>query len=222
MADWIVMAEEADWTPNWDKWRLIPEAAPWKCVALSLNIDPDWLRHHGNYGCPVESKDFKDFDNRYDVVMANAYGALNSGSDAIDLREFAAWVRRIGWDAPAELLAMTDKQVAIKSGKRTDPATATRAARKTDRLEALKRFIEHVYEVLDKAGHEIGQSGDRTPLPVSADDLHTLFLVRHPEHMVAQSTFNDDLGTIATVKPGPKRYEIKELAEMLAGKFSVD
>jgi hypothetical protein len=75
---------------------------------------------------------------------------------------------------------------------------------------------------LDNAGHEIGERGDRKPLPVSLDDLHSLFCVRHPEHKVARSTFDDDLGKIATVKSGPKRYQTKELVEMLAVKFSVD
>jgi hypothetical protein len=217
MADRIVTTGKADWwTPNWDKWRLIPEPTLWQCVALSLNIDPDLARNERYAACLVK----KEFKDRLDIVMANVYGALNGASDAIDLREFAAWVRQIGWDAPAELLAMTDQQVAIKSGKRTDPATATRAARKADRAVDLGRFIEDVCKALDKDGHKIRESDGRKRLPVSAGDLHTLFLVRHPEHEVSQSTFDDDLGKIVTLKPGPKRYEIKELAEILAGKFS--
>ena len=78
---------------------------------------------------------------------------------------------KIGWEAPAELLAMADEQVASKadrahSGKRTGAATATREARKADRSRDLKRFIEDVYEALENAGHEVGENGSRKPLPV--------------------------------------------------------
>jgi hypothetical protein len=99
--------EEARRTPIWDKWRLIPKPAPWQCVALSLNIDPDKVRHDRYGGGPVESKDFKD---RLDVVKANLYGVLKGNSHAMDLREFAAWVHRIGWEAPPELLAIGDQR----------------------------------------------------------------------------------------------------------------
>ena len=231
MADRIVMAKEADRTPNWDKWRLIPDPTLWQCVLLSLNIDPDTVTDNPYHLMEVGSFDriFKEkkLKDRMDVATANLYKALQPTQHSVireaahvSLRQFAAWVREIGWDAPAELLAMADNHNRTPSDRRTSGATATREARKAGRLEAIKRFIEDVYEALDKAGHAIGQSGDRKPLPVSTEDLHTLFIVRHPEHMVAQSTFNDDLGTIATLKPGPKRYEINQLAEMLAGKFS--
>jgi hypothetical protein len=84
-----------------------------------------------------------------------------------------------------------------QNAARTASATTTREARKANRLRALRRFIDDVYEALDNAGHEIGKKGHRKPLPVSAGDLHTLFRTRHPEHKVARSTFNDDLGTNA-------------------------
>ncbi len=332
MAEGVVTAEKADRTPNWDKWRLIPNCTLWECIALSLDIDPDkvhkeWLeinlvikesgkfndriavalenagdtgalrptRHrrdgkwwavslrefaawvhrigweappellaigdqrrqnvNWNYwggldlwpldaACklisgdnpnePTQPGDIEnpDIDNRpewvnvyHQAVSTIKAGNLSVVNGEVTPAKFIAWVRRKGWDAPRELLAMADKQVAIESksvhsGNRTATATAQRGAKKADRSRALKQFIEDVYEALDNAGHEIGEKGDREPLLVSADDLHTLFCVRHPEYKVAQSTFNDDLGTIATLKLGPKRHEIKQLAEMLAGKFS--
>jgi hypothetical protein len=230
MADRIVTAGEDDRTPNWDKWRLIRSPQLWQCVALSLNIDPDKVNmHYDEMSGDVTFNESQEFQDRLDVLRAN-FGRdglpVHPRSCPMSLRSFAAEVRRIGfWKAPAELLAMADEQVAIEAdrahtGKRTGAATVTRETRKAKRLGDLKRFIDDVYEALDKDGYKTGEKGDRTPLPLSPDDLHTLFLVRHPEHKVARSTFDDDLGKLATVKSGPKRYEIKGLAEMLAGKFS--
>jgi hypothetical protein len=224
MADRIVTAGKADRTPNWDKWRLIPDPMLWQCVLLSLNIDPDTVRDNpyqleGSFDRIFKEKKVKD---RMDVASANLYKALQPTHHSVireaanvSLRQFAAWVREIGWDAPAELLAMADDHNRTPSDRRTSGATATREARKAGRLGDLKRFIEDVCKALDKDGHEIRESGGRKRLPLSAEDLHTLFCARHPEHQVAQSTF-DDLGTIVTLKPGPKRYEINQLAEMLA------
>jgi hypothetical protein len=105
---------------------------------------------------------------------------------------------------------------------RTASATAALQARKASRLADLKRLIERLYEALDKAGHNVGQSGHRKPLPVSTDALHTLFRASHPEHKVARSTFGHDLDGIAMVRPGPKRYKINQLIEMMAGKILPD
>lgn len=107
-------AEEADRTPNWKKWRLIPYANEVQCAALWANIDPDKLRH-GRYGGFDESQDFKD---RLDLVEANLSGALRKKGRSygeVNLRRFAAWAREAqkeGWKAPAALLAMADEQVA--------------------------------------------------------------------------------------------------------------
>jgi hypothetical protein len=187
MADRIVTAEKADRTPNWDKWPLIPNCTLWECVALSLNIDPDKV-HKEWLEINLVIKESRKFNDRIAVALANAgdTGALrptgytmDSKCWAVSLRQFAAWVRERGWDAPAELLAMADDHNRTPSDRRTSGATATREARKAGRLGDLKRFIEDVCKA-------------------------------------------DDLGTIVTLKPGPKRYEINQLAEMLAGKFSVD
>jgi hypothetical protein len=224
-AELLAMADQRPQNVNWDYWRALDL---WPLDAACKLISGD------NSNEPTRREDIenRDTDNRpgwvnlyHQAVSAEKAGNLSVVNGDVTPANFIAWVRGKGWEVPTELLTMAEKQVTIKadrahSGKRTATATATREAGKANRLGTLKRFIEDVYEALDKAGHAIGQSGDRKPLPVSAEDLHTLFLVRHPEHMVAQSTFNDDLGTIATLKPGPKRYEINQLAEMLAGKFS--
>ena len=106
------------------------------------------------------------------------------------------------------------------SGRRTAAATTKRVDKKESRQDDLRRFIDDVCKALEKNGHEIRESDGRKPLPAPADALRRVFLMRHPEHNIAQSTFNDDLGEIAILLPGPKRYGFKELAEMLSGKFS--
>lgn len=97
--------EKARRTPNWDKWRLILDPALWQCVALSLNIDPDMVRHNRVTERPDESQEFKD---RLDVVNANRDIALESSSNG--LRKFAAWAQQIKWSVPPELLAMADNR----------------------------------------------------------------------------------------------------------------
>lgn len=214
--------EEADRTPNWKKWWLIPSAEPWKCAALWSNINPDKVKlTQGAWPCFDESQDFKD---RVELVEAHLYGALKSQGWGVDLRVFAAWARemqKFGWDAPPELLAMAaDEQAAINthSEKRTGAATATRGARKTSRHDDEKKFIDDLYEAVNRDVFNLGTGNDRKPLPFSMDELHTLFCALYPEHRVARSTFEDDLAGIATVKPGRKCCEIKGVAEMLAKK----
>jgi hypothetical protein len=122
-------AEEADRTPNWNKWSLIPLIEAWQCGALWANIDPDKVRFirnawmaEGSVHRFDESQDFKD---RVELVEANQYGALKTKgcpSGKVDLRSFAVWVREKahekGWPAPPELLAMADEH---DSGEQKTP-----------------------------------------------------------------------------------------------------
>jgi hypothetical protein len=106
---------KADRTPNWDKWRWMPKLTPWQCAALWANIDPHKLCYDGFKGF-MESQEFKD---RLDMVRANLYRALKAKNGKVDLCLFTAWVGELreGWDAPAELLAMADEEVAIKADR---------------------------------------------------------------------------------------------------------
>ena len=130
-----LMAEKANRPPNWNKWRLMPKARLWQCVALSMNIDPDKVNTDDVSWRGVrtlfngESQEFRD---RQDMACANAGedGALRPADYgespdfySVSLREFAAWVP-IGWESPPELLAMASEH---------DPAeenTPTSAARR--------------------------------------------------------------------------------------------
>lgn len=118
MADRIVTTEKADRTPNWDKWRLIPNCTLWECVALSLNIDPDKI-HKEWLEINLVIKESRKFNDRIAVALENAgdTGALRPTRytrdrkwRAVSLREFAAWVHRIGWEAPLELLAIGNQR----------------------------------------------------------------------------------------------------------------
>lgn len=111
-----------DRTPNWNKWRLIPDAMLWQCVLLSLKIDPDTVKETPYFISATRPIDpiFKDkeFKDRIDVAVANLYRTLQPTQHSprrevakVSLRQFAVWVRvrETGWVAPAELLAMADE-----------------------------------------------------------------------------------------------------------------
>jgi hypothetical protein len=109
--------------------------------------------------------DLKDlwslFKDRFDLVRANLYGALKSKNGKVGLPLFAAWVREKGWggrDAPPELLAMADEQVAIKA----DRAHSEERARMLNMdlshskfipLSVLDRALERDQYLIEKALH---------------------------------------------------------------------
>jgi hypothetical protein len=105
-------------TPNWDKWRLIPEPRLWQCVALSLNIDPDSIEIDPVFGRdPILPTRFREFRDRIDIAGENLHRTLRGTAVAMEplqsrvsLRDFAAWVRQIGWDVSQELLAIGDQR----------------------------------------------------------------------------------------------------------------
>lgn len=103
--------------------------------------------------------------------------------------------------------------------RRTGAANATRETRKAHRLRDLKRFIDDVYGAAKRGDLNLESGNDRKALPFSHSALRTVFLERHPEHEIEQTTFNDDVHKIsAKVKPGPKRMGSKYLRTMLAKK----
>jgi hypothetical protein len=72
-------AEEADTTPNWDKWRLIPEPRLWQCVALSLNIDPDSIEIDPVFGRDPILPRLREFGDRIDIARENLHRTLLAG-----------------------------------------------------------------------------------------------------------------------------------------------
>lgn len=117
---------------DWDFWRNMPHAMAWQACALSLNIDPDSMKHsaHGWMAGPgrgpffepssFPSRDVEDqFDKRLRLLSARItkfhLHSIIQGAPShceIYLSEFAAWaVSEMKWDGlPPELVALTQKQ----------------------------------------------------------------------------------------------------------------
>lgn len=121
-------------TPDWDFWLHMPEVKLWQAVALSMNIDPDSLKHHpqacmaGPGAGPIftedsyPSREERDrADKRLRLLAANktvkngfSPGTLsmdNPANHGVRLSEFAAWaVSKMQWPGmPPELVAMARK-----------------------------------------------------------------------------------------------------------------
>lgn len=121
----------SDRKPNWSKWKLIPNAKIWEVAALSLDIDPDKVKHNpqgwmagGSY-TTLEGQDFKD---RVEVIAANAMNDINSllylvtlnqnGKEycQINIANFAKWAISKSLSLPSELAVLASKEdKAIKS-----------------------------------------------------------------------------------------------------------
>ena len=122
-------------TPDWDFWLNMPEVKLWQAAALSMNIDPDSLRHHpqawmaGPGGGPIFTNDsFSSgeqqimFYKRLRLLVANksvkngfSPGTLSMDNPAyhsVRLSEFSNWAQSIGRDIPDELAAIAIMPVA--------------------------------------------------------------------------------------------------------------
>lgn len=120
----------SDRKPNWNKWKLIPNAKIWAVAALSLDIDPDKVKHNpqgwmANAFTTLEGQDFKD---RVEVITANAMNdkssllylvTLNQGGVEyceISIANFAKWAISKSLSLPSELAGLASKEdEAIKS-----------------------------------------------------------------------------------------------------------
>jgi len=102
--------------PNWDKWRNMLEVVLWEAVALSLDVEPDYLDSRdeilSRHRQPKQYKDEKGFNDRYDVAESHmGIGKpLRPGSilprahrAGVSLAEFSAWAQSINWEIPQEL-----------------------------------------------------------------------------------------------------------------------
>ena len=106
--------------PNWLKWKHIPTPRLWQAVALSLDIDPDQVRH-GRDSWMVQDHLFdesREFSDRIEIARANLShpGGLVAKSIAlgrptsatVELRQFANWAIGIGWQLPSDLVALAE------------------------------------------------------------------------------------------------------------------
>ena len=115
----------SDRKPNWNKWKLIPNAKIWAVAALSLDIDPDKVKHNpqgwmANAFTTLEGQDFKD---RVEVITANAMNdkssllylvTLNQGGVEyceISIANFAKWAISKSLSLPSELAGLASKEL---------------------------------------------------------------------------------------------------------------
>jgi len=75
------------------------------------------------------------------------------------------------WPDPLESLAMADDHNRTLSDTRTGAAIAACQTRKANRLRALKRFIDDVYEAANQGDLNLGSGNDRKALPFSTRAL---------------------------------------------------
>jgi hypothetical protein len=96
-----------DRSPNWAKWKHIPDLMLWQAVALSLNVDPD--KADRGHSWRAEGQEFK---NRLEVLQAQVRNSrikvsTLSISDPEEHRvpaaDLSTWALSIGWKIPAEL-----------------------------------------------------------------------------------------------------------------------
>jgi len=115
-----------DRKPNWKKWSLIPDVEIWQAVALSLDIDPDKVRHGENNWMSVTHsyEESREFTDRVQVLASNLgkvellpIRAINMGSNfrsKTAIVGFSAWATSVGWCVPDEL-----KKIAVGSQSST-------------------------------------------------------------------------------------------------------
>lgn len=120
-----------DRQPNWDVWRLMPEARLWELVALSMNIDPEKVRYDDdNWRCDHDFSSFDEGDEfriRAKIIDRNTnwFEVVSVSSRPFECRftvpSFVRWILGTELKVPPELAsllradaspqAMTDKAV---------------------------------------------------------------------------------------------------------------
>lgn len=139
-------------SPDWREWISTPKVEVWQACALSLNIDPHSLKRRDGYmsesgGSPYfednsfPSKAIREECNlRRRVLIANLRddpkkfsltSSTASGYSEVRLSEFAAWALSIGWDIPAELVAIARKhgeQASAPAAQNDAPVTPAKVS----------------------------------------------------------------------------------------------
>lgn len=114
------MVVDQDRTPNWGKWRHVPNVELWEAVALSLDIEPNLVKFHYD-GWTSNTHFFEEselFNERIFVAERNlsAGGALkpmavveHRARCQVSLASFATWACSINWEIPQQLVEMGDE-----------------------------------------------------------------------------------------------------------------
>ncbi len=112
--------------PNWDKWKLIPNAVIWKVAALSLDMSPEKeIAANSDRYLSKEEHAFNDrvveLEARVEIINANIGYEANDifhpesyhqgeRQYVINIPKFAKWALSVNWDIPPELAALASKE----------------------------------------------------------------------------------------------------------------
>ena len=93
--------------PNWDFWRQMVTAPVWQAVALSLNTDPD-QNPPTALDCFPTGFEMRLRIAENHLLRRQSLKAVNLGIGGpmyaiIDLAEFTAWAKGLGWELPENL-----------------------------------------------------------------------------------------------------------------------
>lgn len=159
-------------TPTWSVWLNVPEVAIWEAVALSLNIDPDRVKHNAHSFMAEEHlfDESKEFDDRITVATRNAGQALRLSTNSlvdttenkVSLPGFSQWASTIGWHMPDEMLTLenvippnardaANPDKTLGNRERTNLLRIIRALAEMQNLPA-KGYAESMRTQLDKLG----------------------------------------------------------------------
>jgi hypothetical protein len=133
----VTKSEDHNRVPNWKIWKHIPDVKAYEAVALSLNIDPNKIRHspHSWMADKQLFEEGEEFRERLFVVERNLeiLGVRNYASEqyfnedpVLRLSTFAGWAASIRWELPSELteLAAPASGSALPQPERADQEKA--------------------------------------------------------------------------------------------------
>lgn len=106
--------------PNWSKWRAVPDVKIWEGVALSLDIEPDDVKHSGRSWMVDEHlfDESKEFRDRIFVATRNIGKGLRAiglvigdpASAKVSLTQFIDWALTLNWSMPGQLRRLSPNQ----------------------------------------------------------------------------------------------------------------
>ncbi len=109
---------------NWEKWQFIPEVILWEAVALSLDIEPEYLDAKdpkiSRHKQAIQYEEEKEFNDRYFIAESNMgknkallpLSVIPRGHrHGISLVDFSAWAQSLNWEIPQELANLATQNV---------------------------------------------------------------------------------------------------------------
>jgi len=149
-------------TPNWSKWRLMPAVKIWEAVALSLDIEPEKVKHNP-YGWMAETHLFdesQEFKDRLEVAKARrteinsiprAINMSDSSSNFVGLWDFGQFALQIGWCLPtafSDVPQEKGKVVSVIEQPKSEPT--------------MQEHFTHDLQLLIQASNYFWKNADRT------------------------------------------------------------